>query len=123
MEKFGEGWVFLGDISEMFRPYLAKVGDEDTVKSTPKTGQDTIETVDLFQYTFAFIPLSIPLYPTFFLCYTYYNHVTPLISHATIYFYTLSFSGAAPTPEAVSFTIPMFSLMEAVGCQLTTFCD
>jgi len=47
--KVGEGWrrlenvgYFLGDISEMFRSYLAKVGDEDAVKSTPKTGQDTV---------------------------------------------------------------------------------
>ena len=41
-EKVGEGWVFLGDILEMFRPYLAKVGDEDAVKSAPKTGQDNV---------------------------------------------------------------------------------
>jgi len=38
LEKVG---YFLGDISEKFRRYLAKVGDEDAVKSTPKTGQDT----------------------------------------------------------------------------------
>jgi len=39
-EKVGEGWVFLGDILEVFQRYLVKVGDEDAVKSTPKTGQD-----------------------------------------------------------------------------------
>ena len=41
LEKVGEGWVFLGDILEMFRRYLAKVGDEDVVKSAPKQGRIT----------------------------------------------------------------------------------
>ena len=40
-EKVREGWLFLGDVLEMFRRYLAKVGDEDVVKSAPKTWQDS----------------------------------------------------------------------------------